>query len=79
MHINKQGLSKNDKLKNRVLIAKSNIPLYKIKEAFIKRYGEVDWSESQVKAWLNLQGTNEKFTEALEEMAGSFTNLNRKK
>tara|TARA_S200002703_G_C3800972_1_gene247538 strand:- start:2908 stop:3147 length:240 start_codon:yes stop_codon:yes gene_type:complete len=79
MKLNNQGLSKNDKLKNRVLIAKSNIPLYKIAEAFQERYSGEGFTDKQVKQWLNLQGSNKVFTEALEEMAGSFTNLNRKK
>lgn len=77
MELNKDNLSPQDLLKNRVIIAKSNIPVYRLKEEFCKRFPYFD--EKKVKAWLNLQGSDIKFTEHLEEMAGSYTNLNQKK
>lgn len=77
MELNKKNLSAEDLLKNRVIIAKSNIPIgYGLKDEFCKRYPQ--YEEKKVKAWLNTQGSNKNFTEHLEEMAGSFTNLNRK-
>lgn len=63
-------LSKEDRLKSRVLMAKANIPSARVGVLYVRQFPDTDVSE--LRRVLNLRGTNEIITKRLEFLAALY-------
>lgn len=60
------ALSENEKLKNRVLMAKASIPLYNMAKAFIERFPKYEDQYEEVRRMLQIRVVKEEMVKDLE-------------